>query len=687
MPIPELVKFREKYPDYGDMDDSTLAQKLASKYPDAYGDLPGKVEKPDDTITHEEVPVNQMDFAREQMKLTREKGQKGFQSDLVGLLKMFAQPTETGRQMGAALATPEGRAELIRPIKESIENPMGVPARLGEWSAEHPLNAALNIIPGLGAAKKVLTPFAEEIVRPLANTKLPERLMASAVKMPLSKKWTRVRGPEETSQVEKAASTAVEERIRPSEFGQAKTKTLRKAAGEEIGMEVSQTEGTASLDDIMSNGIKRAKERALAGENTANELKVIDDYSKAYVKSKNGNLTADELQKLKLELDERINWDKVSGKGDPLVDTIRKGLRHELRVSLEELNPKLKTLNKSDQGLILLDEALDRSLARSGNREIVSLGTKVLLGRESWPLAIVNMTIGHPQVKASLAFALDRARAIARGMTKSDLPSVFPKLEKGPPPEMTPFNMVTEPTPHVAPSGKPFVGESPDEIMRRITPEAPRTLPPQHLTGELPTSSQVVGPSFVGESPEAMMSRLLRDKYREPIPSQHLSPETPLSGSPVSKEDALINLAGTVNPKLAMELKKGTVTPKEAIEVLKNPPAESLPKAEPPQPTPPPKALSVEPGEVGWRKGQSIKSDETKGTIIPLGNEIDPSKINVVSGKVRQGKPFSIEDAPKLQMTPEEIAIADKKWKSVLSGLREEGERLKVEPKHKKRKK
>ena len=59
-------------------------------------------ERPDDTITHEETPFNQMDFAREQMRLTREKGQKGFQSDLVGLLKMFAQPTETGRQTGAA---------------------------------------------------------------------------------------------------------------------------------------------------------------------------------------------------------------------------------------------------------------------------------------------------------------------------------------------------------------------------------------------------------------------------------------------------------------------------------------------------------------------------------------------------------------------------------------------------------
>ncbi|MHB8483272.1 MAG: hypothetical protein ACYDBV_11165, partial [Nitrospiria bacterium] len=41
--VPELQNFRSKYPEYSGMNDSTLAAKLASKYPDAYGDLPGKV--------------------------------------------------------------------------------------------------------------------------------------------------------------------------------------------------------------------------------------------------------------------------------------------------------------------------------------------------------------------------------------------------------------------------------------------------------------------------------------------------------------------------------------------------------------------------------------------------------------------------------------------------------------------
>jgi hypothetical protein len=44
--VAELERFREKYPDYADIDDATLAGKLATKYPEAYGDLPSKVGSP-----------------------------------------------------------------------------------------------------------------------------------------------------------------------------------------------------------------------------------------------------------------------------------------------------------------------------------------------------------------------------------------------------------------------------------------------------------------------------------------------------------------------------------------------------------------------------------------------------------------------------------------------------------------
>ena len=43
MAIPEILKLRQKYPEYNDIDDVTIADRLAAKFPDAYGDLPAKV--------------------------------------------------------------------------------------------------------------------------------------------------------------------------------------------------------------------------------------------------------------------------------------------------------------------------------------------------------------------------------------------------------------------------------------------------------------------------------------------------------------------------------------------------------------------------------------------------------------------------------------------------------------------
>jgi hypothetical protein len=54
MPVIELQNFRSKYPDYNDMDDATLAGKLAEKYPDAYGDLPQRVGMAQDVVVRKD---------------------------------------------------------------------------------------------------------------------------------------------------------------------------------------------------------------------------------------------------------------------------------------------------------------------------------------------------------------------------------------------------------------------------------------------------------------------------------------------------------------------------------------------------------------------------------------------------------------------------------------------------------
>jgi flagellar biosynthesis chaperone FliJ len=73
--VTELENFRKKFPEYSDIDDVTLAQKLASKYPE-YSDLPGKVgtvasepttEKPEQSFiskTVSNIPSSGYDFLK-----------------------------------------------------------------------------------------------------------------------------------------------------------------------------------------------------------------------------------------------------------------------------------------------------------------------------------------------------------------------------------------------------------------------------------------------------------------------------------------------------------------------------------------------------------------------------------------------------------------------------------------------
>jgi hypothetical protein len=365
---------------------------------------------------------------------------RGMYEAVIGNPDWAAKAKETQTGMEQAMAFPfqsessRQAASLIAPVAAAPFTAITYPTRkagemlteAGYPNAGYTMNLSGEVLGGAFLPKAV--PAVLDTGAKMTNALIgnaPERLAASAVKMPLSKKWVRVRGEGGTSQVKQAVETMLDERIRPSEFGLAETKAGRIEAGKAVEQAVGRTEGTASLDNIVSNGLQKARERAMNGDNPLKELEAINTYEEGFKTSRNSNLTPQELQKIKVELADRINWDKTSGTADALVETMRKGIAHEARLKLEELNPELKGLNQKDAGFILLDEALERSLARRGNRDIIDLGTKVLLGREAWPFAIINATIGHPQVKATVAFMLDRARTAARERMLGKTPSGY----------------------------------------------------------------------------------------------------------------------------------------------------------------------------------------------------------------------------------------------------------------------
>jgi len=259
------------------------------------------------------------------------------------------------------------------------------------------------------AGGHLLTAGISAAGKAIAESGAAQRVYASSIKMPLSQKWVKARGPEGVSNVKKAVGKGLDEAIPPSEYGLEATKLGKANAAKSIDAEISKMTGTHSTDDILQNGLSRAVDAAKKGEAPTRDLEKIAKFAEDLKNGRSTDLTPVELNDLKKKLYELANYDKLYGKADSLIETMRKGVAHEARIQLQASNPALKDLNADYASWRLLEEALERSLARRGNRDLIDLGTKVMIGRESIPFAIFNQTVGHPRVKARIALMLKSA--------------------------------------------------------------------------------------------------------------------------------------------------------------------------------------------------------------------------------------------------------------------------------------
>lgn len=247
-----------------------------------------------------------------------------------------------------------------------------------------------------------------------SNRGLARKWYGSAVKMPLSRKWVKARGPEGNTDVKIAIDQGLKNEVPPSSLGLQQTKTAIKEVGGAIDRDVSSMSGEYATKDILKKGLKNTVDDIRTGksENIDADLNKVIDYAKSFAKGRPEKLSAAELNDIKKTLYKLADYDKASGVADSLTEKMRKGLAHEAMIRLQNDNPALKDLNADYAGWKLLEEALERALPRINNRDVIGLGTKVLVGREAWPFAIWNATIGHPSVKAQIAFMLKNANRV-----------------------------------------------------------------------------------------------------------------------------------------------------------------------------------------------------------------------------------------------------------------------------------
>ena len=464
--VKELDNFRAKYPDYNDVDDVKLAGMLANKFPDAYGDLPDIVK----IIT--EIPDTMVSSRQAGIESIRPEGteiSKPFEK--VAGLKLGYEPGDGMPRPGAGIVG--AAAETILPVGGAL---IGAAAAGGPTMGAGAISGSgLGFAIGENAAQKTKEFLGLEKPRPIIEQSieagkdvlkgstmeigsliampiigkafdktakllfddLPQRLYSSAIKMPLTKSWKKVLPGQEITKRTAAVKEGISNSITPSEFGLAKTKKLERETRTFIDSVTKKLSENPELDikvaDVLKNSLdalyKQTKGSDPVGANSA-----IDAVKEAF-KAHGERLTPHEANAIKRRLYDEIKWSEMNRDSGHAVSGIytnkaKKAIANDLMRQIEVMYPEIKGMNQADAARIYLTEAVENSLGRLQNNNMVPLGVKVLLSNpRTWIPAMFEATIGHPQIKSRIAFAL------AKGNPNKYSKLVYPEMPKGYVPE------------------------------------------------------------------------------------------------------------------------------------------------------------------------------------------------------------------------------------------------------------
>jgi hypothetical protein len=331
-----------------------------------------------------------------------------------------------GAVAGAGLGYAGGRqaANILEEYAGLRKPPTGPINALAGAAIDIPTGAAMEAggqlgTLGLQKGAEVLAPRAE---------KLAERIYGGVVKTPLSKKWVKELPGEEISRRTRAIQEGISSEIPRSELGLAK---LKKVEEETRGLiDTIVNEGAAkgdkvNFDEWIKSGLQRAEAIASKSSDPQGARATIRDIAKKFeahlpeeksIEYTMGKpqppreIDTKKLNEIKRQLYDEVSWSgsEKTGLTAQLTESSKKGLAHDAMIKLEELYPQLDRLNERDGALIDLREAIERSVGRYDNRDLVGLGTKVLIRKATWPVAIWDFVVGQPEIKAKLAFALSK---------------------------------------------------------------------------------------------------------------------------------------------------------------------------------------------------------------------------------------------------------------------------------------
>lgn len=269
-------------------------------------------------------------------------------------------------------------------------------------------------------------PALEKTADVLFDT-LPKRMTASALKMPLSKKWVKTLPGKEISKRTAAAEEVLKSDIPHTKFGLQKAKSL----ADEVHTFIDDTTDILSKDPsnnikfnkAIAKGLKSAYKKASTSSNIPEAKALVDKVKTDLRKMRGIELTPKEANALKRTLWDEVQWFKEGL--DPVVEKSKKGVAHQLMKELETIYPAITSANETLAARMGVVEALEMSLAKSANKDLLPLGAKVLAAGTHPGMATAETLFSFPNVKTSVA------RFLAKGNPKKYSKFIYPEKPLG----------------------------------------------------------------------------------------------------------------------------------------------------------------------------------------------------------------------------------------------------------------
>jgi hypothetical protein len=263
---------------------------------------------------------------------------------------------------------------------------------------------------GLQAGGPIIDKTLSVLGKKIATSGAPEWIMSRAIKTPTGARWQKTLPETEYTAREAVVGKMLKEDINPNKYGRAVADKRISEIQDQVADIVSKIpkENTTGSYDIIKS-LNPLKQEAKFSSIAEEAVPAISKIEQSVIKK--GLMNPEEMQMLKQQFYKDINWDRTK----PIIDSAgrftenaRKAIAHEAMVRLEGFAPELKALNKNEAIYLDMQKAIEKTIERYENSNVMGIGAKILSLRNIG-LAMSEMILGTPSMKATLARTLYKA--------------------------------------------------------------------------------------------------------------------------------------------------------------------------------------------------------------------------------------------------------------------------------------